>query len=180
MKREGMDTEKSLKKTIWRFMVILCLIVFAVSVFGIVGTLLKANREKSTFDDLIEMAEADVGVEQGNIDSDAAAEMETTEASEAGQTNSDHTGGVMEEKPKRNYGLLKEKNPDFAGWLRIPDTKIDYPVMHTPDDMQYYIRRDFYGESSVSGTPFIGDFCSTDSGSMIIYAHNMKTSTRRL
>ena len=53
MKREGMDTEKSLKKTIWRFMVILCLIVFAVSVFGIVGTLLKANREKSTFDDLI-------------------------------------------------------------------------------------------------------------------------------
>ena len=97
MKREGMDTEKSLKKTIWRFMVILCLIVFAVSVFGIVGTLLKANREKSTFDDLIEMAEADVGVEQRNIDSDAAAEMETTEASEAGQTNSDHTGGVMEE-----------------------------------------------------------------------------------
>lgn len=81
MKREGMDTEKSLKKTIWRFMVILCLIVFAVSVFGIVGTLLKANREKSTFDDLIEMAEADVGVEQRNIDSDAAAEMETTEAS---------------------------------------------------------------------------------------------------
>ena len=177
MKREGMDTEKSLKKTIWRFMVILCLIVFAVSVFGIVGTLLKANREKSTFDDLIEMAEADVGVEQRNIDSDAAAEMETTEASEAGQTNSDHTGGVMEEKPKRNYGLLKEKNPDFAGWLRIPDTKIDYPVMHTPDDMQYYIRRDFYGESSVSGTPFIGDFCSTDSGSMIIYAHNMKNGT---
>ena len=83
----------------------------------------------------------------------------------------------MEEKPKRNYGLLKEKNPDFAGWLRIPDTKIDYPVMHTPDDMQYYIRRDFYGESSVSGTPFIGDFCSTDSGSMIIYAHNMKNGT---
>ena len=62
--------------------------MFAVSVFGIVGTLLKANREKSTFDDLIEMAEADVGVEQRNIDSDAAAEMETTEASEAGQTNS--------------------------------------------------------------------------------------------
>ena len=107
MKREGMDTEKSLKKTIWRFMVILCLIVFAVSVFGIVGTLLKANREKSTFDDLIEMAEADVGVEQGNIDSDAAAEMETTEASEAGQTNSDHTGGVMEEMPGGSGFLIQ-------------------------------------------------------------------------
>ena len=118
LKREGMDTEKSLKKTIWRFMVILCLIVFAVSVFGIVGTLLKANREKSTFDDLIEMAEADVGAEQGNIDSDAVAEMQTTEVSEEGQTNSEHIGGVMEEKPKRNYGLLKERIlPGGSGFL---------------------------------------------------------------
>ena len=100
-------------------MVILCLIVFAVSVFGIVGTLLKANREKSTFDDLIEMAEADVGVEQGNIDSDAAAEMETTEASRRDRTNSDHTGGVMVGKAEAELWTFKEKNPDFAGWLRI-------------------------------------------------------------
>ena len=118
-------------------MVILCLIVFAVSVFGIVGTLLKANREKSTFDDLIEMAEADVGVEQRNIDSDAAAEMETTEASEAGQTNSDHTGGVMEEKPKRNYGLLKEKNPDFAGWLRIGASAVILSPIASQERPQY-------------------------------------------
>lgn len=170
------DTGTGLKKTLWRFMVILCLIVFAVSVFGIAGTLLKANREKSTFDDLIEMAEADAGNGSGQAGSDAA-DAETTEASGEGQTNSEQTGEVAAEKPKRNYGLLKEKNPDFAGWLRIPDTKIDYPVMHTPDDMQYYIRRDFYGKSSVSGTPFIGDFCSADSGSMIIYAHNMKNGT---
>ena len=94
MKREGMDTEKSLKKTIWRFMVILCLIVFAVSVFGIVGTLLKANREKSTFDDLIEMAEADVGVEQGNIDSDAAAEMESCRRKTGQKIAGNLSGGI--------------------------------------------------------------------------------------
>lgn len=172
----NMDTGKGLKKVVWRFLMILFLLVFAVSILGITGTLLNARREKSTFDDLIEMAEAGEA-ELEHAGHAAMAGMESGEASGDGQAEAKQADEKSEERPKRNYGLLKEKNPDFAGWLRIPDTKIDYPVMHTPDDMQYYIRRDFYGESSVSGTPFIGDFCSTDSGSMIIYAHNMKNGT---
>lgn len=171
-----MDTGKGLKKMVWRFLMILFLLVFAISILGITGTLLNARREKSTFDDLIEMAEAGEA-ELEHADHAAMAGMESGEASGDGQAEAKQADEKSEERPKRNYGLLKEKNPDFAGWLRIPGTKIDYPVMHTPDDMQYYIRRDFYGESSVSGTPFIGDFCSTDSGSMIIYAHNMKNGT---
>ena len=154
---------------------VLCIGVFAVSVFGITGTLVNARREKSTFDDLIEMAEEGNAEDSQDVSGDIAASG-TEQQSDAG--NGDTLGNsVQQEKPKRNYALLKEKNPDFAGWLRIPGTKVDYPVMHTPDDMQYYIRRDFYGKSSVSGTPFIGDFCDTDSGSMIIYAHNMKNGT---
>lgn len=157
---------------------ILCMGVFAVSVFGITGTLVNARREKSTFDDLIELAENGT-MEDGQGASGDRSVFGTESQTEAEKEGAEAVSGntVSEEKPKRNYALLKEKNPDFAGWLRIPGTKVDYPVMHTPDDMQYYIRRDFYGNSSVSGTPFMGDFCDTDSGSMIIYAHNMKNGT---
>ena len=49
--------------------------------------------------------------------------------------------------------------------------------MATPEDMQYYIHRDFYGKDSVSGTLFLGDDFSTESMSMIIYGHNMKNGT---
>lgn len=65
-------------------------------------------------------------------------------------------------------------NNDFAGWLNIPDTPIDYPVMSTPDNPNYYLRKDFNKNYSVSGTPFIGDGLNTDTKSFIIYAHHMK------
>ena len=40
-------------------------------------------------------------------------------------------------------------NDDSAGWLKIDGTVIDYPVMQTPSDEQYYLNRDFDGRYSV-------------------------------
>ena len=57
--------------------------------------------------------------------------------------------------PRHDLAALAEENADCVGWLTIPDTGIDYPVMHTPDDPEHYLRRDFYGESSSGGTPFL-------------------------
>ena len=34
-------------------------------------------------------------------------------------------------------------NDDMAAWLKIPDTVIDYPVMWTPKDENYYLYRSF-------------------------------------
>ena len=91
---------------------VLCIGVFAVSVFGITGTLVNARREKSTFDDLIEMAEEGNAEDSQDVSGDIAASG-TEQQSDAG--NGDTLGNsVQEEKPKRNYALLKEKNPDFA------------------------------------------------------------------
>lgn len=49
---------------------------------------------------------------------------------------------------------MKEQNPDFFGWISIEGTELNYPVMHTPKDEEYYLRRDFNGEDSQSGVPF--------------------------
>ena len=75
------------------------------------------------------------------------------------------------------YSRLKEKNPHFVGWVKIENTKLDYPVMHTPDDVEYYLRRSFDGSYAVSGTPFIGYDCTADSRLSIIYGHHMKNGT---
>ena len=53
------------------------------------------------------------------------------------------------------FHILKGENPDFFGWLSIPDTLLDYPVMYTPCDPGYYLRRAFDGDESVSGVPFV-------------------------
>ena len=39
------------------------------------------------------------------------------------------------------YAILQEQNPDFAAWLQVPGTQIDYPVMYTPEEPEYYLRR---------------------------------------
>lgn len=72
---------------------------------------------------------------------------------------------------------LREENSDTAGWIYIAGTVLDYPVMHTPDDPEYYLHRNFSGEYSISGTPFMDSRCTDSSDNIIIYGHNMKAGT---
>lgn len=50
------------------------------------------------------------------------------------------------------YAALYEQNSDIIGWLRIEDTVIDYPVMQTMEDEDYYLDYDFNGDSNSDGS----------------------------
>ena len=56
-----------------------------------------------------------------------------------------------------DLAALHKKNSDIAGWIKIDDTRVDYPVMWTPDDPEFYLRRNFQKEESVAGTPFLDE-----------------------
>lgn len=77
--------------------------------------------------------------------------------------------------PRHDLTALAAENSDCVGWLTIPDTGIDYPVMHTPDDPEHYLRRDFYGESASGGTPFLDgrNLAEAENQNLILYGHNM-------
>lgn len=77
----------------------------------------------------------------------------------------------------RNISALIDKNSDCIGWISIPDTTVDYPVMHTPDNPQKYLRLSFNGKYSFSGVPFLDARCSTQSDNLILYGHNLKNDT---
>ena len=77
----------------------------------------------------------------------------------------------------RNLAPLYAQNSNFLGWLCIPGTEIDYPVMHTPNEPQKYLRRNFEGEYSASGVPFLDYRCTAESKNLIIYGHNMRNNT---
>lgn len=75
-----------------------------------------------------------------------------------------------------DYAGLYAQNPDTAGWLTIPDTEIDYVVVQTTDN-DYYLRRDFYGNSDSNGTLFV-DYRSdivNPTTNTIIYGHDMNS-----
>ena len=155
---DSMNDRRKGKTLRWLVMVV-CAVVFIGSAVVFSTILLNVRREKNTFTELAKIA-----------NEGAAAETVAV-------VSGDSDGEEKEPFALPRYATLHEMNPDMAGWLKIDGTKMDYPVMHTPEDMQYYIHRDFYGKESASGTPFIGDNCDADSMSVLIYGHNMKNGT---
>ena len=83
-----------------------------------------------------------------------------------------------EDAPTQDWDALKEVNDEIVGWITIPDTVIDYPVLeHEGDDRynQYYIKRTYKKERSEYGSIFI-DYRSTDSvnsRNVIMHGHDM-------
>lgn len=78
------------------------------------------------------------------------------------------------------YEEMKRNNPDFAGYLAIDGTEIEYPVMYTPDEPEKYLHKDINGAECDGGLPFIDARCSIapDSDNIIIFGHNMRDGSR--
>lgn len=74
------------------------------------------------------------------------------------------------------YQKLYEENTELSGWITIDDTVIDYPVMHIPEDNNFYLNHNFYKEKDRYGSLFLDKSCNVllPSTNYIIYGHNMK------
>lgn len=84
---------------------------------------------------------------------------------------------------------LLELSPNVTGYISIPDTTIDYPLMQNKDDIEgeeYFLEHDFYGNSSNLGSIYLDSRCNFDvvgedgrrtepnSDNLIVYGHNMR------
>ena len=77
--------------------------------------------------------------------------------------------------PCHDLAALQAENSACVGWLTIPDTTVDYPVVWTPEKPEHYLRRDFYGNSASGGTPFLDgrNQAYAKKQNLIVYGHNM-------
>ena len=72
-----------------------------------------------------------------------------------------------------DFEILRGINPDICGWICIPGTKIDYPIL-TGDTDDKYLSADYRGETSQYGSVFT--FAGADlenDGHICIFAHNL-------
>ena len=68
--------------------------------------------------------------------------------------------GIVEEKiVLPEYAPVYELNNHLVGWITIADTKINYPVMQTPDDPNYYLYRNFDKNDSARGSMYAREVC---------------------
>jgi len=90
------------------------------------------------------------------------------EAAEAGEPGA---AGL----PRVDFAALREKCPDVAAWLTLPDTVIHYPVARA-DDNEYYLTHLYDGTANKAGCLFIdcGNSAAFTDKNTVIYGHNMR------
>ena len=130
----------------------------AVAVFKIVQTINLQQKEKEDFQIIADIVVTPLPEETSNPADTQEPQKEET-------------------KSTRNIAPVLKQNADCIGWIFIEGTNINYPVMHTPDNPQKYLRLSFDKKYSQSGVPFLDGRCSLQGGNLIIYGHNMKNGT---
>jgi sortase B len=74
-----------------------------------------------------------------------------------------------------DYQELYMQNNDIVGWIKVEDTKINYPVMQSKDNPNFYLRHGFDKSYTVYGCPYVQENCDVQkpSDNIIIYGHHM-------
>lgn len=69
-------------------------------------------------------------------------------------------------------------NPDVIGWVTVPGTVIDHPIVQAPaDDPDYYLHHDVYRDYNVYGVPYLDADCADtgllSSRNAVVFGHHM-------
>lgn len=80
----------------------------------------------------------------------------------------------IEKLKETDLDALREVNEDILGWIHIPSSKIDYPLLQGEDN-EYYLKRTWKGHRNPVGSIFLESRNSPDftDWNTIIYGHNM-------
>jgi len=146
-----------------RILTIILLGIFLFSAYKIFSYLYEGWKTRSVYDGLRKLYQNQLNYE----------EYTGEQAGTSSEADSSGSESMME-----RYKTLLEINPDVVGWISVPNTAIDYPVVQA-DDNDYYLNRDFYGKPSRAGAIFM-DYRSDARGRdrhIILYGHHMRNGT---
>lgn len=161
---------KNRKKRIYDILLVLCILVFVVSGGMLVYKIIAQKKNDSRLADLSSVVARELEAEQAE---GATAGQEGEAPSEEDKTQAQRQARV------EAYGKIKEQNPDTVGWVKIEGTKIDYPVLQSPDRPNFYLKHDFDQKSSAYGAPYVAEECDLAGGcaNILIYGHHMKNGS---
>ncbi len=107
-----------------------------------------------------------------SIVSEADAVILTSDSDKEKEPLRDENGVLM------SYSALLSQYPYMVGWITVPGTIIDYPVVQC-DDNNYFLTHDYKCEESKNGAiylDFLVDFTRDEiSRNVVIHGHHMKS-----
>ena len=138
-------------------------LVIGACAFSIINTKMSEKNEDDEFKKISQSVsvsstaetQAKVSQTENNPDTDATKVPEGTQ------------------QPSHSVEELLAMNKECYAWISIKDTRISYPVMHTPSEPDKYLNKNFYGQTSSSGVPYMDARCNDGSDNKIIFGHHM-------
>ena len=158
-----------MKKVLFILIILLLLAAFGISAFMIGSYLLDGKEQEELYDDLSEIV-----ANAGPTTSPTVPGEQTPDGSEPVEATNPPThdeNGIL-----LKYSEIYAMNPDTVGWLTLEGTELDYPVMQTPEDPQYYLYKNFLEAGSTRGSIFAWGEADINkpSDNITLFGHNMK------
>lgn len=149
------------------FAIILSLIAIACLIAACVLLILSCIEDRQAEDAISDYRVED---DDSTLDNDLESSVHSTD--ETLIDNAEETIAIL-----NPYAESFKENEDMAGWLVVPGTNIDYPIMWTPDDENFYLYRDFEKKDNNNGCLILDtDSCLNPlTTNLIIHGHNMKS-----
>lgn len=154
-----------MKRTICIILMVLFTGLLATSGYFIAQNRKAADEAGSMYDELADMVEkAKTPVVDENGETDPPAE----EAS-----YSENKTFLVD------YSELYAQNSDMVGWIKIEDTNINYPVVQSVNNPDFYLKHGFDKSYSDYGCPYVQENCDVQfpSDNIVIYGHHMKNGS---
>lgn len=178
---------KRARAWLYDILLALCILAFLGSGGILACKLMAQKRNDGRLEELAVLAEEFAGAGHTDTDNGDAGSQAGPVPLAAASQEPGQEGRLSPQEPFYNhrearvkaYSQIREQNPDLVGWIKIEGTKIDYPVLQTPEDPDFYLKHDFDRKSSIYGAPYVDEECdlAQECRNVLIYGHHMKNGS---
>lgn len=157
------------RRFLFTLLILIFVGIFVFSGYQVASYLLNSKEQSDLYNGLASIVE--------NAQKEASSSQPGKNTSdEASSSDPDDPSAPTELTILPEYQALYEMNSDMVGWLKIEGTNINYPVMQTPDEKDFYLYKNFYKEYNAGGCLYAREQCDINapSDNVTIYGHHMK------
>ena len=162
-------------QVILKIVTLLMLVVFLGSAGYLVNEMLILPAQTDQVVNEIQDIFYDVPVVSDSESSQSSEESEESKEEEA--TPAPARPELTDEQARQQIKELQKINSDIVGWLRVPNTVIDYPVLQSSEsDPEHYLYRNYKDEYTKYGSIFMQAGTALDGSdqNLILYGHSMR------
>ena len=143
-----------MRKKICAILIAVLVAVLGTSTYFIIDHYKEANKQAELYDELADLVDT---AAQTNAATEPAEQIPYSE----------------EKMLLPELAELYQQNGDLVGWISIADTNINYPVMQSVNEPNFYLKHGFDKAYSDYGCPYVQE----PSDNLVIYGHHMSNGS---